>query len=149
MPARGTSPAHCGPGSMASRSYPGLGESGGLGTPLPPLPGMGGKLPQPGGGGPGSGRRREAVPTYSLDDLLAPEDTVSDLERATMKGPAKSGRREGRAARQQRPQRFGHRFAVGQRRRQLPARRRGPPVRTNNAASRRRRARRRKKIRSR
>ncbi len=71
---------------------PGLSDGGGLGNPLPPLP-TGGKLPQAGGGGPGSGRRREAVPTYSLEDLLAAEDTVSDLDRATMKGPAKSGAR--------------------------------------------------------
>jgi hypothetical protein len=69
---------------------PGLGDSGGFGTALPSPP-TGGKLPQPGGGGPGSGRRREAVTTYSLEDLLAPEDTVSNLDRATMKGPAKAG----------------------------------------------------------
>ena len=62
-----------------------------VGTALPSLPGTSGKLPQPAGGGPGSGRRREAVTTYSLEDLLAPEDTVSNLDRATMKGPAKAG----------------------------------------------------------
>jgi eukaryotic-like serine/threonine-protein kinase len=70
---------------------PGLNDSGGIGTPLPAVPGTGTKQPQPVGGGPGSGRRREAVATYSLEDLLAPEDTVSNLDRATMKGPAKSG----------------------------------------------------------
>ncbi len=62
---------------------------GGLGTPLPPL-NTSGKASGSGGGGPGSGRRREAAPTYTLEDLLAPEDTVSDMERATIKGPAKA-----------------------------------------------------------
>ncbi|HEX4145362.1 MAG TPA: protein kinase [Pirellulales bacterium] len=70
---------------------PGLSESGGLGSPLPSLPVTGLKMSPTGGGGPGSGRRREPVTTYSLEDLLAPEDTVSNLDRATMKGPAKSG----------------------------------------------------------
>jgi hypothetical protein len=70
---------------------PGLSDSGSVATAFSPLPGTGPKLPQSGGGGPGSGRRREAVTTYSLEDLLAPEDTVSNLDRATMKGPAKAG----------------------------------------------------------
>ena len=65
-----------------------LGDSGGIGSPLPSIPST--KLPPVGGGGPGSGRRQEAVTTYSLEDLLAPEDTVSNLDRATMKGPARA-----------------------------------------------------------
>jgi serine/threonine protein kinase len=70
---------------------PGLGDSGSIGTAFSPLPGTGPKLPQAPGGGPGSGRRREVVTTYSLEDLLASEDTVSNLDRATMKGPPKAG----------------------------------------------------------
>ena len=77
---------------MASRlSFRGSVIPAVLGAHFTPLPPVGGKLPHAGGGGPGSGRRREAVTTYSLEDLLAPEDTVSNLDRATMKGPAKSG----------------------------------------------------------
>ena len=75
---------------------------GGLGTPLPPLT-TSGKTSGAGGGGPGSGRRREAAPTYTLEDLLAPEDTVSDMDRATIKGPARAPAQARRTRQQSSP----------------------------------------------